>query len=166
MVVRARAALEYARANRAQKPAYEQNLAALRATVAAARASLHNAEAPASEYRPHLAAQRLRHRPSLGPWRHGHLRPPILGVQSMRQVWVTVSVPEEVSRKIYVGLPTQARFDALPGRVFTGKVVQVNPAADPQSRQFSVRVMLDNPQNQIKPACSPARRWRPTTSGM
>ena len=46
---------------------------------------------------------------------------PILTVQSMRQVWVTVPVPEEVSRKIYIGLPTQVRFDALPGRTFTGK---------------------------------------------
>jgi RND family efflux transporter MFP subunit len=151
VVVQARAALEYARANRAQKPAYQQNLAALRATVAAAQAALRNAEAqrantvltsPLNGF----VTDRL-----MDPGAMATPGQPILGVQSMRQVWVTVPVPEEVSRKIYVGLPTQVRFDALPGRTFAGKVVQVNPAADPQSRQFSIRVMLDNPRNQIKP---------------
>jgi RND family efflux transporter MFP subunit len=150
-VVQARAALEYARANRAQKPAYQQNLAALRATVAAARASLRNVDAqrantvltsPLNGF----VTDRL-----MDPGAMATAGQPILAVQSIRQVWVTVAVPEEVSRKIYVGLPTQVRFDALPGRAFTGKVVQVNPAADPMSRQFSVRVMLDNSQNLIKP---------------
>jgi RND family efflux transporter MFP subunit len=32
-----------------------------------------------------------------------------------------------------------------------GKVTQINPSADPASRQFSVRVTLDNPDFAIKP---------------
>ena len=45
----------------------------------------------------------------------------------------------------------QVKLDAMPDRLFTGRIVQVNPAADPQSRQFNVRVGLDNPQNLLKP---------------
>src|SRR5947208_338551 len=75
----------------------------------------------------------------------------ILVVQSIQHVWVTVPVQEEVSRSIYPGQPATVRLDALPGRTFTGKVVHVNAAADPMSRQFSVQVMLDNPLGLIKP---------------
>src|SRR5262249_12046730 len=42
-------------------------------------------------------------------------------------------------------------FDALPGRNFEGGITQINPAADPMSRQFSVRVTLANSQALIKP---------------
>ncbi|HZO87018.1 MAG TPA: efflux RND transporter periplasmic adaptor subunit [Chthonomonadaceae bacterium] len=76
---------------------------------------------------------------------------PIVTVQAMRHVYVTSSVPEGVNRSIYVGMPAHADFDALPGRVFNGRVAQLNPAADPQSRQFLVRAVFDNPQNLIKP---------------
>ena len=54
---------------------------------------------------------------------------PILAVQSARQVWVTVPVPEEVSRSIHQGQPAAVRLDALPGRTFTGKVAQINATA-------------------------------------
>jgi membrane fusion protein (multidrug efflux system) len=69
----------------------------------------------------------------------------------MRQVWVTVSVPEEVGGRIRLGQMGEVRLDALPGRTFTGKVTQVNPSADPASRQFSVRLTLDNPDFTIRP---------------
>jgi RND family efflux transporter MFP subunit len=76
---------------------------------------------------------------------------PILAVQYMRQVWVTVSVPEEIDGRISLGQPATVTLDAKPGRTFVGKVTQVNPSADPQSRQFSIRVTLDNPDFAIRP---------------
>jgi len=147
----AQAALESARANTAQTPAYQQSLAALRASVAAAEAGLKNAEA--------MRADTVLVAPLNGFVTDRYMDPgsvatagqPILRVQFLRQVWITIPVPEDVSAKISLGMPAQVSLDTLPGRLFVGKVTQVSPSADPQSRQFSVRVTLDNPSNLIKP---------------
>jgi HlyD family secretion protein len=150
-VAQARAALEYAQANRAQEPAYQQNLAALKAAVAAAQAGLRNAEAQLANLVLTSPLDGFVTGRSMDPGAMATPGQPILTVQAIRQVWVTVPVPEEVSRRITFGLLATVTFDALPGRTFTGKVTQINPAADPMSRQFAVRVTLDNPQNLIKP---------------
>ena len=66
-------------------------------------------------------------------------------------MYVTTSVPEDISRRVHVGVSAKAVFDALPGQTFTGPITQVNPAADPSSRQFTIRLTLSNPGNIIKP---------------
>jgi RND family efflux transporter MFP subunit len=150
-VTQARAALDYARANRAQMPAYQQSLDALRSEVTAAQAGLRGAEA-------HMAETVLK-APLDGFITDRYMDPgslaqpgtPLLAIETMQQVWATIFVPEEVSRKVATGQTATVRFDALPGQTFTGRVTQFNPSADPQSRQFSVRVTLDNPRNLIKP---------------
>jgi membrane fusion protein (multidrug efflux system) len=75
----------------------------------------------------------------------------ILLVQDLRKVWVSFPAPEEISRKIYKGQPAQISLDALPGQSFSGKVLQINPSADPSSRQFNVRIVVNNPKETIKP---------------
>lgn len=150
-VAQAQAALEYAHANMAQKPAYQANLAALRAAVAAAQAALKDAQAN--------LADTVLSSPVNGFVTARYLDPgavvmpgtPILAVQTTRAIWVTASVPEDVSHKIAIGQTATATFDALPGRKFPGKIVLINPAIDPQSRQFTVRLMLENTQNLINP---------------
>jgi RND family efflux transporter MFP subunit len=62
-----------------------------------------------------------------------------------------VPVPEEVSAKVHLGASAQVTLDALPGRAFAGHITQINPSADPESRQFAVRVTLDNADNLIRP---------------
>jgi multidrug efflux pump subunit AcrA (membrane-fusion protein) len=147
----AHAALDYAKANTAQKPAYEQSLAALQASVAAAEAGVRSAES--------LRADTVLVAPFDGFVTGRYMDPgavvtagqPTLEVQYMRQVWVTVSLPEEVSGKIRLGQTGVVSLDAVPGHGFVGKVTQINPSADPASRQFSVRITLDNPDFAIKP---------------
>lgn len=147
----ARAALDYARANTAQKPAYEQSLAALQASVAAAEAGVKSAEA--------LRADTLLAAPFDGFVTGRYVDPgavvtpgmPILAVQYMREVWVGVSLPEEVSGRIRLGQLAHVALDAIADRRFTGKVTQINPSADPASRQVSVRITLDNPDFAMKP---------------
>jgi len=51
----------------------------------------------------------------------------------MKQVWVTVSAPEELGTRIHIGQPATVTTDAIPDRTFTANVIQVNPSADPQS---------------------------------
>lgn len=150
-MTQAQAALEFARANAVQKPAYEQSLAALRAGVAAAKASLRSAEAK--------RADTVLRSPLDGFVTGRHADPgavatpgqPILSVQFMDQIWVTISVPEEIIPKIHIGQPAEVRLDAFPKRVFRASVIQINPSADPQSRQFMVRVILSNKEGLLKP---------------
>ncbi len=150
-LVQAQAALEYARANTAQKPAYEQNLAALRAEVTAAQAAVRSAQ--------ERLADTVLVSPITGYVTGRYMDPgslatpgqPVLALQAIREVWVTVPVPEEVSRKIRQGQMAKAVFDALPGREFQGQITQINASADPMSRQFQVRLTLDNRDNLIKP---------------
>jgi RND family efflux transporter MFP subunit len=150
-VTQARAGLSSARANTAQRPAYEQSLQALRAAVRAARADLR-----ANEVR--LRATSLRS-PLTGVVTQRNLDPgslvspaqTVLTVQDARQVWLTVGVPEEVRRRVFSGQSAQVTFDGLPGQTFAGRVLRINPAADPQSRQFTLRVRLDNRTGEIRP---------------
>jgi RND family efflux transporter MFP subunit len=76
---------------------------------------------------------------------------PVVTVQAIRRVFITTSVPEGVNQQVHPGMDAKVEFDAMPGRTFTGKLTQVNTAADPQSRQFLVRAALPNPQNLIRP---------------
>lgn len=150
-VVQAQASLDYAKANRAQKPAYQENLAALRSAVAAAQAMLKNAEAQLANTVLTSPIDGYVTGRFMDPGTVATPGQPILALQAMQDVWVSVPVPEEVSPKIYMGQPATVVLDALPGHTFHGRVSQINPSADPTSRQFTVRITIDNHERLLKP---------------
>ncbi|HEY0075993.1 MAG TPA: efflux RND transporter periplasmic adaptor subunit [Abditibacteriaceae bacterium] len=150
-VSQAQASLREARSNMALKSSSAQNLAALQSVVDAAEAELRAVRSRLSDtiltspIDGVVTARRLDPGAIAGPGQ------PIITVQSLRQVWVLFPTPEEISRQIAVGQIVQVAFDGLPNRTFNSRISRINPAADLQSRQFSVRLTLDNPQNLIKP---------------
>lgn len=148
-LAQAHAALEYARANAKQTPAYQQNLEALNAGVAMAQASLESARARLddAELRSPLDGVVTARTQDVG----GLASPgqSILTVQAMKKVWVAIAVPEDVSVKLRLNQPVTATFDALGGRTFPASIAQINPSADLQSRQYTIRVILDNPDNRF-----------------
>lgn len=146
-----RAALTFANANRPQIPAYEQSLKALRATVsvnqqsvAAARAQLSDTVlvSPLDGY----VTGRL-----MDPGAVATAGQEILEVRFFGNVWVNVSVPSEVAGTLRTGQDITVVFDGLPGRTFTATIVQLNPSADPQAHQFTVRAAMSNPTGELKP---------------
>jgi len=147
----AEASLEFASANTAQKSAYAQSIAALKAGVDAAKASLRSAQAQRADTElvspldGYVTGRYMDQGAMATPGQ------PILAVQFVKQVWVTISVPEEISPMVHIGRPATVTFDALPGRRFTGSVIQLNHAADLESRQFVARVILSNKDNLFKP---------------
>jgi HlyD family secretion protein len=147
----ARASLESANANTAQGPAYQQSISALRSVVAAAQASLQSARARRADTVLISPLDGFVTGRYLDPGAIATPGQAIIAVQFMKQVWVSVSAPEELSTKIHIGQPATIRTDAIPGRTFTGNVIQVNPSADPQSRQFVVRVIMSNTEGLFKP---------------
>jgi membrane fusion protein (multidrug efflux system) len=145
------AALDYARANAAQKPAYQQNLAALRAAVDAAQADLRSSQAQRADTVLASPMDGFVTARTMDPGSMATPGQPILTLQAIRQVWVSIPVPEEDSHKIRMGEVGTVAFDAFPDQKFEGRVSQINTSADPSSRQFTVRLTLDNPKGQIRP---------------
>ena len=150
-VKEARAALASAQANTAQKPAYEANLAALKSAVTAAQAQLANAQAVLGQATLRSPIDGFVTARYVDPGSIATAGQSVIAVQQLNPVWITTAVPEEMASSVYPGQTAIASLDALPGRTFTGKVIQVNRSADPSSRQFSVRITLDNPTYTVKP---------------
>jgi|LSQX01.2.fsa_nt_gb HlyD family secretion protein len=150
-LVQANAALDFARANTASSPAYEQGIGALKASVAAARAAVAAAEA--------RRADTVLTSPLDGQVTGRYADPgdvagtgqPILDIEFFRQIWVSFAVPDDVCSCLHIGHEAEVRFDALPEREFTASIVQINPAADPQTRQFTVRAVLSNDEDLFRP---------------
>lgn len=150
-LVQAKGALEYASASTSQKQAYRQSIAALRAGVSAAEAAVRSANARRLDtvlVSPLDGYVTGRHS---DPGAIASPSQPILSVQFMKQLWVTLGVPDAAVARIHIGQPATVAFDAMPGRTFAASVIQVNPAAEQPSRQFQVRVLLSNAGGQIKP---------------
>lgn len=150
-VQQARAALKYAQSNVAQKPAYEANLAALRSSVNAAKAQLRNMQSQLNDTVLTSPVSGFVNARYVDPGAIVSPSQPVIGVQSTHDVFVDTSVPEDVGNHLYVGQPAEVVFDAVPGRKFQSKISQITPAADPQSRQFPVRVTLFNQGSMVKP---------------
>ena len=150
----AKASLEYAKANTAQKPAYEQSLAALKASVAAARAALRSAEAKRRDTVLKSPLDGFVTGRYVDPGAMSASGQPILAVQFVKQIWFTTSVPEEICARIHIGQPARVALDAYPHRSFSGSIIQVNQAAEVQTRQFTVRVIMSNDEDLLKPGMS------------
>lgn len=150
-VKQAKAALAYARANTSQVPAYQANLKALQAAVAAAQAQVRNAQAQLNDTVLRSTVNGFVTDRAADPGTVVTAGAPIVTIQSEKQVFVTVPIPEDVSRHVQIGQTATSVFDALPGQKFEGRIVSLDPAADPQSRLFTMRVLLANPQNLVKP---------------
>jgi Cu(I)/Ag(I) efflux system membrane fusion protein len=66
-------------------------------------------------------------------------------------VWVEVSAYEADLPAIKPGARAEVRVNALPGKVFAGKVAFVQPVLTAATRTGQVRIELPNPQGLLKP---------------
>lgn len=150
-VIQAETALRTAQANTAQSQAFRQSLQALRAGVAASAAQLQSARA-------RLADTVLRS-PVDGVVTNRHQDPgslaspgqPVLTVQSVNALWVTAPVPEDVCVRLSVGQPATVVLPAQGDKPVNARIIQIVPAADPESRQFTVRIGLPRDLKGVSP---------------
>ncbi|MCX6344796.1 MAG: efflux RND transporter periplasmic adaptor subunit [Armatimonadetes bacterium] len=150
-LAQANAALEYAQASTSQKSAYRQSISALKASVTAAQASLRSAQAKRRDTVLISPLDGYVTGRFSDPGAIASPSQPVLDVKFIKQVWVSVPVPEDVCAKLHIGQPAKISFDSLPGRPFDASVLQINPSAETASRQFMVRVILSNKDNLLKP---------------
>lgn len=59
------------------------------------------------------------------------------------------SVPSEELNQVKVGAPVTFTVNGYPGRSFTGRVVRVNPTADPATRQVRVFISIPNAEGKL-----------------
>lgn len=150
-LIQANASVDYAQANTSQEAAYQQSIAALQSAVDAAKAGLRSSEAKRSDTVLVSPMDGYITGRNVDPGAVVTAGQSVISVKFMKQIWVTIAVPEEVVSKLHFGQPAKIILDAFKGRSFTGNIVQINPSADTQSRQFTVRIGMDNAKNLFKP---------------
>lgn len=72
-------------------------------------------------------------------------------IQDYSQVWLMVGVPEKDLTFIRPSTPARVTFPNIPGREVFAKVEYVYPTVDPRTRTGKVRLVLDNPDGQLRP---------------
>ncbi|MEQ9880435.1 efflux RND transporter periplasmic adaptor subunit [Pectobacterium aroidearum] len=76
---------------------------------------------------------------------------PLFELASLNPVWVDVDYPEAQAAQLTLGSDISAASSAWPGKTFRGKISELLPVLDSTTRTLKARVVLDNPQQQLKP---------------
>ena len=79
---------------------------------------------------------------------------PLFDVADLTTVWIEAKAYEADESLLKEGLPVRATTEALPNRVFRGKVAFVHPHLDPATRTLLVRFDIDNPDHEKRPEVS------------
>jgi Cu(I)/Ag(I) efflux system membrane fusion protein len=66
-------------------------------------------------------------------------------------VWVNAEVPETHAALVRPGADVEGRADALPDKVFRGKVAALLPDVNATTRTIKARIVLANPGGLMKP---------------
>jgi membrane fusion protein, copper/silver efflux system len=72
-------------------------------------------------------------------------------INGLRTVWVNAEVPEAQVSMIPAGSSVVARATAWPGMSFTGRVVELLPDVNLETRTLPVRIVLENPERKLAP---------------
>jgi multidrug efflux system membrane fusion protein len=163
-VAEAEAGLAKARADAARAESLYQGKALTRPDYDAALANLSSFIARAEGARAQLeAAQISQHDTALvAPWDGVVLSRGVevgtlagagtvgFALADLTRVKAVFGVPDTLVQRVSVGTTLSLTSDAFGGRQFPGKITAVSPAADNQSRVFSVEVTIPNPERQLK----------------
>ncbi|HBG05561.1 MAG: efflux transporter periplasmic adaptor subunit [Geobacteraceae bacterium GWC2_58_44] len=75
---------------------------------------------------------------------------PIFRIVDNRLMNLTVTVPSSQMSAVKLGQPVQFETDGVPGRIFTGKVMFINPSVDDADRSLKVIAEVPNLPEQLK----------------
>jgi membrane fusion protein, heavy metal efflux system len=76
---------------------------------------------------------------------------PLLTIADLAVVWLVGSVYEKDLTTVPRGLAVSVTLEAYPGEKWTGTISNVSDLVDPTTRTVKLRVVLENPQHQLKP---------------
>jgi Cu(I)/Ag(I) efflux system membrane fusion protein len=72
-------------------------------------------------------------------------------VSGLSTVWLDAAVPEAQTGSVRVGEPVKIDLAAFPGESVSGRVIDILPTAQADSRTLTVRVELPNRQGRLRP---------------
>jgi len=72
-------------------------------------------------------------------------------ITDLSRVWVLADAYESDLSRIRLGMSAALALQAFPNRVFTGRVVFLDPILDPKTRTAKVRLEFANPKGELKP---------------
>lgn len=150
-VEQAKAAVAEAVANRAQVGAYDQNLRALKAGVTAAEAGAAQAGIKKDDTELKAPIDGTITKRAVDAGSLAGVGQSLLTIEYLNWLYVTASLSVDEAGRVQKGQEVKLAFDALPGREISGTVADVNQAADPRSRQFTIRIRLENPTREFRP---------------
>jgi len=76
---------------------------------------------------------------------------PLLRVADLGSVYLEATVPERLAHQVKAGQPVSISLRTAGGGTLEGRVQRLVPVADPQSRDFSVRVTFPNSASGLRP---------------
>src|SRR5260370_8950865 len=76
---------------------------------------------------------------------------PVVALQSLDPVFADFALPQQYFSKLSQGLEIRVTTDAMPGRVFTGKLTAGNSMVDIATRNVLVQATLANPDHVLRP---------------
>jgi membrane fusion protein (multidrug efflux system) len=75
----------------------------------------------------------------------------IATISDISSIKLDFTVPETLLPLMKAGLPIEARSAAYPDQPFRGRIANVDPVIDPNTRAVTVRARLPNPDRRLKP---------------
>jgi len=76
---------------------------------------------------------------------------PIVSLQSLDPVYVNFSLPQQRLSDLSVGMKVQAKTDALPGRIFEGRLNAIDAEIDPLTRNIALQATMANKDGGLRP---------------
>jgi membrane fusion protein (multidrug efflux system) len=101
-----------------------------------------------------VITERLAH-----PGRLVHPTEPILRLQQITRLRLTVAVPEAEVAQVLPGAKVQFTVPAFPGQTFEGTVARLASAVTPQTRTMPVELDVPNYDRRLAPGMFPQVRW-------
>ena len=75
----------------------------------------------------------------------------IVSLQALDPIYVDYTLPERYATQVSAGQAVKLKLDAVPGKVFSGKVTALNAGIDTGTRTLKVRAILDNKDEVLRP---------------
>jgi len=75
----------------------------------------------------------------------------LLGAQESGKVWVYAEVYESDLSFVRVGQTVDIDAAAYPGKMFSGKILAIDPVINPKTRTVKIRSEIDDPAGELKP---------------
>lgn len=76
---------------------------------------------------------------------------PVVALQSANPIYAEFSLPQQSLAQVKAGDDIVASTDAFPGRAWEGKIDVVDVQVDANTRNFTVRALVDNPGGELRP---------------